>query len=613
MIEKKYLNQFSPTHHAILFGFIAKEIISSCDQVGINALKQAVRRYGKERGQRMAQRAILHGDKLTMENYLAYGEWISGSEPMVSNVVKIAPNLITHVQRCPWVDAWKKENILEFGKIYCAEIDEALLEGFNPNLTLKIHSTLSFGAKYCEFEYCNVALTPTVQKFIDEKKARLGKSRIKSWEYHTAHLYYTLLNELQKECGEDGKTAVIHALARFGKKFGQNFQHTLLSYNNIDFTTIHYPKTKITIIGFGNLMQSLFLGIREFVGQENISTNINAITADQDINTRKKLEKEFGIKLYLKNNLLALQNLQPDIILFAPPPNIAPYLIKSDLKDYVQHLRKQNLPLPDIVAFPPIPPGSYYQEILGEDIRICTVLPNDIREIDGVSLYHEGHHFCTFSSFWPIKNYERIYQFFIKFGEMIDIPPKEVLPLLITRVVVTSLAYFVISLQNIEIPVISNDKKNPFQSIQSITKIWENQFQRIRSNGTKERNLKKSEAEIVLEEIFSIFYEGMFGYMKSQSLNKAMYQTIVNEMIVLIFRLMKNSHEKELNQNIITAATKGGLLETCMRFYDVKIFPRLTKMRSVENFNQIFYNELLVEFTQMCNAVLNHGKKLLKP
>jgi pyrroline-5-carboxylate reductase len=606
MIEKKYLNEFSPTHHAILFSFIAKEVISSCGQVGINALKQAVRRYGKERGQRMAQRVIFHGDELSMEKFLAYGEWIPASEMMV---VKTTPNLITHVKRCPWVDAWKQENILEFGRIYCTEIDEALVDGFNPDLTLKIHSTLSFGANNCEFEYYNIALSPTVQKSIDEKKAQLGKSRIKSWEYHTAHLYYTLLNELQKECGEDGKTAVIHALTRFGKKYGQNFRNTLISYNNIDFTTIHYPTTKITIIGFGNLMQSLFLGIREFVGQENVSTHINATTADQNINTRKKIEKEFGIKLYFQNNLLALQNLQPEIILFAPPPNIAPYLIKSDLKDYIQHLRKQNLPLPDIVAFPPIPPGSYYQEILGEDIRICTVLPNDIREIGGVSLYHEGHHFCTFSSSWPNKNYERIYQFFIRFGEMIDIPPKEVLPLLITRVVVTSLAYFAISLQKLEIPVISIVKK---KSIQSITEIWENQFRLISRNDSEENKSKRSASKIVLEEIFSSFYEGMFEYMKSQSLDKAKYKAIVNDMIVLIFRLMKNSHERELNQNIITAATKGGLLELCMRFYDVKIFPRLTKVRRVEDLNQIFYNELLVEFTQMCNAILTHGKKLLK-
>jgi len=187
MIEKN----FSPTHHAILFGLIGKEIISSYGQEGINALKLAVRRYGKERGQRMAQRVIFHGDELSMEDFLAYGEWIPGTEPMESSIVKTTPNLITHVQRCPWVDAWKQENLLEFGKIYCTEIDEALLYGFNPDLTLKIHSTLSFGDNNCEFEYCNVALTPTVQKSIDEKKDQLGKSRIKSWEYHTAHLYYT--------------------------------------------------------------------------------------------------------------------------------------------------------------------------------------------------------------------------------------------------------------------------------------------------------------------------------------------------------------------------------------------------------------------------------------
>ena len=207
-----------------------------------------------------------------------------------------------------------------------------------------------------------------------------------------------------------------------------------------------------------------------------------------------------------------------------------------------------------------------------------------------------------------IRAFQRIIGDIFKFGEMIDIHPKEVLPLLITRVAVTSLAYFAISLQNIEIPIISIDNE---YSIQSITEIWENKFQIISKNASKVNEFNISTFKMVLEEIFSSFYKGIFEYMKFQSIDIAMYKEIVNKMIDLIFRLMKNSPEQELKKNIITAATKGGLLETCMRFYDDKILPRLAKKKLVKDLNQIFYNELSEEFTHMCNAILNHGKKLL--
>jgi len=42
-----------------------------------------------------------------------------------------------------------------------------------------------------------------------------------------------------------------------------------------------------------------------------------------------------------------------------------------------------------------------------------------------------------------------------------------------------------------------------------------------------------------------------------------------------------------------------------------EIISRLIKLKMVEDLNHIFCNELVVEFKQMCNAILNHGKKLL--
>ena len=51
-------------HHAMMFAFLAKRAIETCGEEGKQAILDGVTVYGKERGARMAARAIAHGDPL---------------------------------------------------------------------------------------------------------------------------------------------------------------------------------------------------------------------------------------------------------------------------------------------------------------------------------------------------------------------------------------------------------------------------------------------------------------------------------------------------------------------------------------------------------------------
>ena len=72
---------------------------------------------------------------------------------------------------------------------------------------------------------------------------------------------------------------------------------------------------RITIIGLGNLMESIFPCIVETIGRENLYEQVNATTNDQPDLRRK--QEVLGIPVILNDNLAALKKMEPDITL--PP------------------------------------------------------------------------------------------------------------------------------------------------------------------------------------------------------------------------------------------------------------------------------------------------------
>lgn len=56
-----------------------------------------------------------------------------------------------NVTDCCYVEMYKKLGLLELGTILSCQRDFALLEGFNPHMTLTRTQTIMEGAKFCDF------------------------------------------------------------------------------------------------------------------------------------------------------------------------------------------------------------------------------------------------------------------------------------------------------------------------------------------------------------------------------------------------------------------------------------------------------------------------------
>jgi hypothetical protein len=140
------------------------------------------------------------------------------------------------VVQCPWAEAWKDNDLLPFGRMYCLEIDQALVKGFNPELKIDVKSTQTNGADHCDFVYhranlnfINTILLGYRKKYSPGKKARM------SWEYHAGHLFTTMEKVIFAELGQTGEKAVQAGLQSFGAKFGKEAARLVAAYRNVDF------------------------------------------------------------------------------------------------------------------------------------------------------------------------------------------------------------------------------------------------------------------------------------------------------------------------------------------------------------------------------------------
>lgn len=223
-------------HHAVLFALLSKQAITLAGEAGKEAILKGMTKYGNERGARMAGNALANGEELTTMTNQAYGEWKPDyAGQMDFGTLRTQPTLQTYIAKCAWCDAWKKHDLLEYGKHYCVNVDNAVYQGFRSDFVCTPTTTsLSWGGERCEFDWGH-PLSEEEAALLPEKKKALGTSCMKDFNFHTAHLLHTVGNILKEDLGEMGELAVQKGIEEFIQKFGQEYFDVLGGIDYAEF------------------------------------------------------------------------------------------------------------------------------------------------------------------------------------------------------------------------------------------------------------------------------------------------------------------------------------------------------------------------------------------
>jgi hypothetical protein len=228
---------FDEIHHALLFAWIANAVVARVGVVqGESLIRQAVRQYGEERGHRMALRADAHRHKRNMLNFIAYSEFKVLPGNMEQTIIAKTPDIKVHVTKCPWYQTWEENQLLMLGRLYCLEIDHALVRGFNPQLVLHVNGTRTNGADCCEFIYNGADLRFwNYFLMMYRKVVNPGNGAVLPWDYHTSHLFHTLQENIINELGEQGRKVVNEGLLEFSTRYGESAVQKIRDYQAMDF------------------------------------------------------------------------------------------------------------------------------------------------------------------------------------------------------------------------------------------------------------------------------------------------------------------------------------------------------------------------------------------
>jgi hypothetical protein len=225
------ITPLGPRQHAALFAWMAREVLARASDEGEALVRAGVRRYGQERGRRMALRATAAGHPLDMTHYLAYGEWRAAPGESARRLLQEAPDAHMEIVRCPWHASWQALGLMALGRLYCEEIDLALVRGFNPALMLEVERLLTAGAPCCEFIFHGVDLTQPV-------RLPAGILTVMPWDYHLGHLYWTLRRVLVAALGAVGEQAAQAALDTFAAHYGASAAAQVEAHQETDFSHI---------------------------------------------------------------------------------------------------------------------------------------------------------------------------------------------------------------------------------------------------------------------------------------------------------------------------------------------------------------------------------------
>ena len=85
---------------------------------------------------------------------------------------------------------------------------------------------MSWGGEQCKFDWGH-PISSQESEELAKKKQELGTSCMKDFNFHTAHLKYTISRFLINYLGEDGQEAVSMALEEYVRTFGQEYLDVL--------------------------------------------------------------------------------------------------------------------------------------------------------------------------------------------------------------------------------------------------------------------------------------------------------------------------------------------------------------------------------------------------
>lgn len=134
---------------AKMFAYMAKEVCDRFGEEGEQAVRDAVEKFGMERGADIAMRAAANGLENIPANYLNNYDMERSND--FTSEDTYGENKVEQVfTDCVFANQWTKDGMQKYGKLYCDMIDPSIARGYNKDMEC-IHDKHFFTHGSCTF------------------------------------------------------------------------------------------------------------------------------------------------------------------------------------------------------------------------------------------------------------------------------------------------------------------------------------------------------------------------------------------------------------------------------------------------------------------------------
>ncbi len=215
--------------YTIMYGILGKTLIEDLGYDGEAVLREATRRYARDRGLADRKKHEMAGCKVNMYSAFNISAGLPGNKRTVSYRYQSKPQQhISHVLTCPMAEIWDRYGCFDIGRIYCEEFHFTYYNTYAfGKAKVNLATTLTErGTDCCSF---NVILRPSdlpeelrprcFEEYDSEpKQPDLSYFKpISAQEGYGSlylRLYYYLVSTACESAGEAGKQSIMHGLHR---------------------------------------------------------------------------------------------------------------------------------------------------------------------------------------------------------------------------------------------------------------------------------------------------------------------------------------------------------------------------------------------------------------
>jgi len=136
---------------SLMYYVFAREMVDSFGDRGREALRRAIRSYGRARGARLRERHEGQGIPISLRSLFTHYDLPAHPDTEKTRTVFSENELVSFTYVCPYQRVWRALGGEDLGLIYCEEFHHAMWRAYRPDLKVELPEILTKGDPHCRF------------------------------------------------------------------------------------------------------------------------------------------------------------------------------------------------------------------------------------------------------------------------------------------------------------------------------------------------------------------------------------------------------------------------------------------------------------------------------